>query len=286
MVLAEGIIYGLAAMIGWGLSDFFVARATKDTSALRTLVYSQTVSAVILGVVAFLFFDIPKITLNNGIVLLLLGFLFTVAFLSFYKGIEVGKLSLVSPIAAAWAMITVLLSILFLGETLGGLRAIGISLVILGTVLSAFKWHNLKDLNIWNYEKGVLFALIALFGWGIGFTVLDISVAELGWIIPVFILKASLVVYLVSYSGIKSRDISLPTGNYLPIMLIGVFEAIATAAYGFGITVGFTSLVAPISAAFPMVTVLLARVVLNEELDYNQWFGIITIISAIILLSI
>jgi EamA domain-containing membrane protein RarD len=33
MVLAKGIIYGLAAMIGWGLSDFYVARVTEDTNA-------------------------------------------------------------------------------------------------------------------------------------------------------------------------------------------------------------------------------------------------------------
>jgi drug/metabolite transporter (DMT)-like permease len=286
MGLAQGVVFGIAALVGWGLADFFVALATRETSVLRTLVYGQAVSGVILTVVAVLWFEIPVISAGDAGLLLCISLLATVAYLAFYKGIQTGKLALVSPIAAAWAMITVALSIVLLGESLTPLQATGISLVIGGTILTAFQWHNLKELNWRNYETGVILALIAMLAWGVMFTLFDIAVAGMGWMLPVFSSKLILVGYLLLYGAVESKDLSLPTQNLLPVLAVGVFEAGATAAYGFGISIDLTSLVAPISAAFPAVTVVLARSVLDEDMDYNQWIGIAVIIAAVVLLSL
>lgn len=144
MGLAEGILFGTSALIGWGLADFCVALATRKISVLRTLFWGQAVSGAILTVVALIWFDIPAISVMDSGILLFIGLLATVAYLGFYKGIETGKLALVSPVAASWAMITVVLSILFLGESLNPTQTAGISLVISGTVLTAFKWNNLR----------------------------------------------------------------------------------------------------------------------------------------------
>lgn len=144
-----------------------------------------------------------------------------------------------------------------------------------------------KGLNWRNYEKGLILALVAMVAWGVMFTLLDVAVAGMGWMLPVFSSKLILVGYIFLYGKYESRNLSPPTGkNLLPVLFIGVFEAFATAAYGFGISIDFTSLVAPISAAFPAVTVLLARTVLKEDMDLNQWIGIAVIIGAVVLLSL
>ena len=66
---------------------------------------------------------------------------------------------------------------------------------------------------------------------------------------------------------------------------IGVLEVIAFFAYGSGITSEFTAIVAPVSAAFPAVTILLARIFLKERLEINQKTGIFSILAGLVLIS-
>ena len=56
-------------------------------------------------------------------------------------------------------------------------------------------------------------------------------------------------------------------------------------SYGAGISMEYTAIIAPITAAFPAVTVILARIFLKEHVEINQKIGIGTVIMGLILLS-
>jgi transporter family protein len=93
----------------------------------------------------------------------------------------------------------------------------------------------------------------------------------------------------------RSRGEALATGEQRKARRVGVFWAFLTGILG-GVgnlaffqalvTGGKASVVAPVTALFPMVTVLLALVFLRERLGRVQWVGLALAFVAIYLLSV
>ena len=85
----------------------------------------------------------------------------------------------------------------------------------------------------------------------------------------------------------RGEGIRYPSNKSLWVFVIlaGVLSASGYIGYSIGIEEGLTSIVTPIAAAFPAVTVILAKVFLKEKLNVNQAAGISITISGIILLS-
>ena len=212
--------------------------------------------------------------------------LIVTAGLAFYKGLQVGYVSIVSPIASASAVIAVILSLIFLKESLTTLQAIGISLAILGAILTSFSYHDLIRLNLKNIATGVKYALIAMFGWGVMIVIIDILVSKLGWFIPIFLTKLVVVFYLLTYSGLTRKNISLPRNVTLIVIIAGILESIAFLSLGAGLNLEYTSIVAPIASAFPVTAIILARIFFKEILEINQKLGVVAVIGGLVLLSL
>jgi uncharacterized membrane protein len=104
--------------------------------------------------------------------------------------------------------------------------------------------------------------------------------------VTILVTKIIGVVYLLSYSAATKKEISFPKDIYRFIVLIGALEVAAFLSYGLGITSDFTAIVAPIGAAFPVVTIILARIFFKEELELNQKLGVVSVMIGIVLLSL
>ena len=58
------------------------------------------------------------------------------------------------------------------------------------------------------------------------------------------------------------------------LVLVGTLDQAANVLYGLASTVGLVSLSAVLASLYPMVTVVLARVVLDERISTGQKFGV------------
>src|SRR3972149_6734013 len=159
-----GILFGIAAMVLWGAADFFVAKAVRKTSTIKVLFWSQVITLLLSLLVFFIFFSPPALSIELIGIILLCGILSIISWGAFYKGLEIGKVAVVSPIANTWPAVTVILSLIFLGETLTLMQGLGVCLAIIGTVLASFKFRDLTKLK--NPAKGAKYALVGLLGWG------------------------------------------------------------------------------------------------------------------------
>ena len=139
MSISLGIIFGIIAMLCWATSDIIAAKAVRKTSVFKTFFWSQIVCTTLFILIFVTFFEFTPISFPTIGVILITGFLFVVSYLAYLKGMQVGKVSIISPVAACWAVITVILSLIFLNETLTLLQGVGVSLAILGAVLTSFK---------------------------------------------------------------------------------------------------------------------------------------------------
>jgi len=199
--------------------------------------------------------------------------------------LQKGKVSIVSPIAACWSIITVVLSLVLLGEELLGVQALGVGLSISGAILTSFRLHDLIKLKLGNLSAGVGYALIALLSWSLHYFLIDILVAELNWFFSMLSVKTAMAITLTIYSFFRKESVSFPSNAKLYVFLIGVFEFLAYLAYGFGINSEFTAIVAPIASAFPLVTIILAKIFLKESLEINQTIGITSVLMGLFFLS-
>ena len=286
MALTIGVLFGITAMVSWGIADIFAAKAVGKTSVFKTYFWIQTIALAIYLVTFLLFFDFPVISLIILGIILLCAFLGISSVMSYYKGLQVGTISIISPIGASYALVTVILGVVFLNQTLTALQAIAIGLVILGAILASFKFHDLIKLKLKNVTAGVRYAIYAMLAWGVMFIFIDILVGKLNWFFPVLAIVAVEIFALLVYSGATKKNISFPKNVAVFVIIAGVLEAIAFLSTGFSISSVHAAVTAPIIAAYPAVTIILARIFFKEILDINQKFGVVSILIGLILLSI
>lgn len=286
MAITLGILFGIIAMISWGFSDFFAASAARKTSVIKTLIWSQIIGTSILVAAFFLFFKFPVISLTSLVIILIGAFLNIVALLAFYRGMQIGTVSIISPISSSYAVITVILSLTFLNEKITALQAAGIILAIFGTVLASFKLHDLLKLKLRNISTGAGYGLIAMIGWGIAFVLLSSLVKEIGWFYPPLLIKAVGIFYVLAYAGTLKKDISFPKNAALVVIFVGILETVGFLFLGAGMSSEQTAIVAPVSSTYPLITIILAQIFFREVLDLNQKIGIASVLVGLVLLSV
>jgi drug/metabolite transporter (DMT)-like permease len=285
-----GFLSGLLSMLGWGIADFLAAKSSRKIGFILTLFFIQIIGFFLALVYFFLKF--PTINIKGlsrfFIILFSASFLLLVATLAFYKGFEKGKVSLVSSISSSYSMVTVILSIIFLGEILKSNQIIAIFLIILGIVLASINLKELIGTKKITVFLGVKEGLIAMLGWGIGFFLIVNPSKNLGWFLSMFIIRLFITIMLILYLIFKrqSLKINFQRSFLLLILLAGFLTVVADFGYSFGVHSEYASIVAPVSASYPLVTIILAKIFLREKLAPNQTFGIVSVIAGLILISI
>jgi len=285
-----GIIFGFLSMLGWGISDFLAAKSSRKIGSVLTFFWSQIFSFLIGLIYFFLKFQIfyKKDIFNFFPPLLLIGFLYTIATLFFYEGLIKGKVSLVSPIGASYSWIIVLLSAIFFKEILKTNQIIGIISIIFGVPLLSINLRELSEIKKLNTFNGAKEGLIAMLGWGFALFLITPASRALGWFLPIFALRLFTLLFVAGYIIFSNQSFKI---NFQPplfvlLSLIGLLDMGASFTYCFGVSKEYASIVAPIAASFPLVTILLAKIFLKEKLLPNQILGIISVIAGLILISI
>lgn len=284
MQIAIGIIFGIVSMLSWGASDFFVTKSARGTNLFKAFFWSQIIALCIMLPIFLIFFKLPQFSISIILLILASGILTVIANLSFYRGLQVGKVSVIMPVESCWAIVTVLLSLTLLSEVLTGMQATGIILILAGAVLVSFKWRNL--LKIKNPAKGIKYAIIAAIAYGIDFVIIDLLAKQIGWFLPIFFIGAITAAYMLIFSGTTKKDISFPKNVTWFIILVGILDTVAYLAYSSGVTSEFGSIVAPIGAASPVVAIILAKIFFKENIEMNQITGIVAVILGLILVSL
>lgn len=114
-----GLALGLFAAFAWGLVDVAAAVSTRSVGSLRVLVGTQVTSVAVLALLAVARPNLLGTAPGDGIVAgLPLGLLAAASYLAYFTALRIGPLSIVSPVIVAYGGATVLLAVVFRGETL------------------------------------------------------------------------------------------------------------------------------------------------------------------------
>jgi drug/metabolite transporter (DMT)-like permease len=285
-----GIIAGILAMSFWGTAIFLAAIASRKLGNVLTLFWMQFFGFLV-GLVYFIFkynsLNFTSLS-QNLLILILVATFQVIAYLAFYKGLEKAQVSLVGPIGAAWGLVVAVLGIVFLKETLNTVQLIAIGVILMGIILLSVNINDFVKSKKINLLAGVNEGIVAMFGWGISLFLLIFPTKDLGWFLPTIIFRFFVLVILVGYMKYLAVQM-VPDKKKFPsklLLAIGVFDIGGFFAYSLGVTGTQASIVAPISSAFALVSVLLACLFLKEKIDTSKIVGIIAIVGGLVLISI
>jgi drug/metabolite transporter (DMT)-like permease len=290
MDISRGIIFGILAFLCWGVADFAAALSSKRFGELRTYFWMQVTGLCIASLYLFSTDELHHLSWQMVPWTFVSGFVYVIGYLAFYRGLSRGKVSVVSPLAGSWALITTILSLLFLGESLNPLQILGIISVVAGIILVSSNLAELRSGIIFDTTSGSIEGIIAMSCMGLGPFFFILAGREGNtWFLPVLMQRIFALMITVAYVLLTRKNVSLGrhvTHQMWGLAIVGILDTIGMFALSFGSIIGAVSITAPVSASFPIVTVILAMLFLKERLQPTRILGIIATIGGVVLLSL
>jgi drug/metabolite transporter (DMT)-like permease len=290
-----GLAYGLAAAIGWGTADFLARYATQRIGPFRSLLFMQFVGMAGLSVYVLLSGQLPHLLATTPwqpwawtLVTSAAGVFFGLAL---YRAFQTGILSIVSPVTASYAAITVPLSLLS-GETLSPRGAFGVIITLLGVILASYAPPGPEERGRARssalLSPGVGWALLAAGGFGFLWWVFGFQITpKLGSVVPVWLERVIGPCVLLLVARPLGQAITVPRGRiWWLIGVVGVLDTLGFLAAAAGLRSTEVAIVSVFISLFSVVTVLLAFLFLRERLHLSQWLGVGIIFVGVATLSV
>jgi drug/metabolite transporter (DMT)-like permease len=274
------IALALGSSLTYGVSDFLGGLKSRSLPLLSVLLVSQGSALVLLAANVIARWEGPP-----GETFLLYGALAglceAVGVAAFYRGLAVGVMSIVSPIAATAPVVPVVAAIV-LGELPATLQWAGIALALAGIAIISLEPGGQRASR--DLAPSVLFGLLTALGFG-GFLVAMDAASEgsVAWALLMARLTA-VTAFTVVFLATRAR-LGVPRAELPVLALIGVLIIAADSMYAVASTEGLLSVVAVLSSLYPVVTIALARYFLQERLEGHQGVGAAVALAGAVAIS-
>lgn len=206
-----------------------------------------------------------------------------------YRGMMLGKMSVVAPVSAIGASALPVLVGLALGDRPSLLAAAGILLGLTAIAVVSAPPDQRFGPEVVLRELRPGGATLYGLGAGTGFALVFVSLDQAGghgdlW--PVLAAQASSLVLVAVGAATARRSVRVPLRLLPGVALLGALSATAMTSFLLASRTGLLALVAVLAALYPAVTVLLARVVVGERLAALQRVGVALAIVGVLLIAI
>ena len=281
--MITAVLYGILSMLGYGLSSAIAQKPIRALGSIKAIFYRNIIISIVLFIV--LLFQLPETISAQHIALAFaIAFLGYIPFVTFFKGLGTGKIGVVVPISNSAVIVTVLLSLTFLNETLTKLQAGAIALIVIGIILTSINFKDFKKSHLFHLHSGVPYALITCILWGVFWFVWKHPVTLLGPFFSAFIQELSMVIY--SGVHLKLLKQNYKWSHTKTFIIMGILAAAGTLFFNLGLQTGPVSIVAPLVFANALVSTLYSRIIYKEKLSTTQYVAAALIIVGIVLVSL
>jgi drug/metabolite transporter (DMT)-like permease len=273
------VLYGLASAASWGAGDFSGGFATKRSSVYSVVIVSQCVGAIFLVGVALLFGESWPI-LSDWLYGAGAGLAGVVGLVALYRGLALGRMGLVAPLAAVVTAIVPVVVSIFSEGLPTGLQLVGFAVALLAVWLIA---GNGAEGRI--QVTDLVFPVVAGLGFGFFFILIDrVTEGNIFW--PLVAARgASVGMLLLGLS--LTRQLELPRLSQFPIIaLAGLLDTGGNAFFVLAAQLGRLDIAAVLSSLYPATTVILAWLILQERLTSQQWLGVWAALMAVMLIAL
>lgn len=274
-----GSVVALCGGLAWGVGDFLGGLATRRLAVLTVLAVSQAVGLVSLLVWVLIAGD-PFPGAGELAPAAGAGIAGLIGLGALYRGLAVGAMGIVAPISAASPIVPLAVDAAR-GKVPDALQWLGIALVLVGIVTLSREPGSGGQ----RIAAGAGLAVVAALGFGLFVVAIDAGSDESAlWAVGAArsASVALAVTVALFYTGTSLR----PPRALLPTLVaIGMFDTGATVLVAFATTTGSAGIVAVLSSLYPVVTIVLARIVLGERLSATRQLGGAVAITGAVLVA-
>ena len=284
-----GLLTGLGAALSWGTLDIFSALASRRIGSLKVTSGIQIVGAVIVLALAIAtgtpFPSDPGVLIGGALV----GLAGAGAYLSYFTGLRIGPIAVVSGVVAAYGGLTVVLAVVVRGETLTAIQATGATVATIGVILTGVAFDGtMRGTKL--ASPGVAFAIVALVLFASMSIASDIVIDLSSWIDVLIVSRAtnavvSMAILAVALTALRGPAKPLIIGESgAPgaidrrvvglVVLAGILDVGGLMVFTYGLEHAETWLVGLASSFGPAVTIVVAVAFLGERLKPVQWLGL------------
>jgi drug/metabolite transporter (DMT)-like permease len=281
------ILLGLGASIAYGAADFLGGFASKRASSTAVVLLVQSSALVMVSVIIPPLAGVP-LTAEAWLWGCGAGVAGGVGAALLYRGLAVGRMGVVAPVAAVFGALVPLVAGLILGEVPRPLGLAGVVLALAAIALvSTEPAHGEIRVALRHRLRaaGLLLGVGAGLGFGAVFLLYDAAGANTGpW--PVFTARVATVAMfavVVLAGRIPVRPAAASVGA---VVAVAAFSTAADTAFLVGSRLGLLPVVSVLTSLYPVTTVALARGVLKERIGPVRAVGLALAVAGVALMTV
>ena len=268
----------LGASLAWGVADFVGPLWGRTWGALRVMLWAQVGGVVAIAVAVAIRGEGP-----HGWQILLAvpaALSGTLGLYAYYRGMAVGSMSVVAPIAGVSAIVPVAFGIAT-GDSLSAAQFAGIACAIVGVVLASLEHQE----GARRVAAGVGLAALAAIGFGFYFPPMHAAGSADFWWASVLFRTTALTVVAAAVA-VRRPALRLRPRDLAIVVAVGVGDTLGNVLFAASSSHGLVSLTSVLASLYPIVTVLLAAAVLHEHVSGSQRVGIVLTLTGVVLISV
>ena len=282
------VLYAFGSALFAGLTAILAKCGIRKTdSTVATAIRTIVVLAFSWGMVFLVGSEaqLAEISGRTLLFLVLSGLATGASWLCYFRALQIGDLNKVVPVDKSSTVLTILLAVLFLHETLSWTRGIGMVCIAAGTYLMIEKKQSTGSAKaggswlLYAAGSAVFASLTSILG-KIGITGVE---SNLGTAIrTVVVLIMSWMMVFVTGKGAQVRKI--PKNELGFICLSGLATGGSWLCYYKALQDGPASVVAPIDKLSILVTILFSYLVFHEKMSKKAAVGLILVVGGTLLM--
>jgi drug/metabolite transporter (DMT)-like permease len=268
----------LGASLAWGVADFVGPLWGRTFGALRVLLWAQVGGVVAIALAVAIRGEGP-----HGVETLLAipaAFSGILGLYAYYRGMAVGAMSVVAPIAGVSAIVPVAFGIAT-GDSLSPGQVVGILCALVGVGLASLEHQD----GVRHVAAGVGLAALAAVGFGFYFPPTHAAGASDFWWASLLFRTTALAVVAAAVA-VQRPPLRLRPRDLAVAAAVGIGDTLGNLLFAASASQGLVSLTSVLASLYPMVTVLLAAAVLHERVSRPQRAGIALTLAGVVLISV
>jgi drug/metabolite transporter (DMT)-like permease len=274
------VLLALASSVTWGIADFGGGLVSRRLSTVAVTVVSQTAGFAALLIV----FGARGAHLDGRsfAIGLAAGAGGGAGLAAFYRALAVGTMSIVSPIVACGAVVPFAISIAT-GERPSTLALAGAGVALAGAVLASAEERRAAARE---RAHAVALAAVAAGALGLFTYFLGLGSREGTALSTLVGARVGSLMLLLVLALVLRAPLRLGRQALLPVAAVGLCDVSANALFALASGHGLLALVSVLGSLYPVMTVLLAYVFLDERLTPLQLAGVGVAVAGVAALSV
>lgn len=284
-------ILATSVALFWGLSGIFAKYSSGRLGVARVALAIAIVEGI-LYTVAYIAWRDPSVHISawDAVLATTSCVIGISGYLCYFESILEGQVAIVGTISAAYPVLVVIGALLFLGEDLAGLHAVGVVAIIAGVMALSYEPNPGHTTSL--SRRSLIFAVLAFFAWGVWSLTSKVAVEAVtaGNMFGFYIISSLTAPVLYAWARrVRPAKFNGESPTHLAWGLGGValaLNVLGAFAYTYALESGNASLVVPVTSAYPIVTAILAVAVLKERVTWIQAAALVVVVSGLVMIGV